>query len=63
VPSAGTPTEIIAALNNALVYDDILHRLAADGTKTLPGWPEAYENAHEKAKWYAVIKQPVVKAQ
>ena len=69
VASAGTPPEVIAklnaALNNALADGNIRQRLAADGTETLPGTPEAYaaDIASEEAKWGAVIKSAGVKAQ
>jgi hypothetical protein len=40
------PTEVMAelntAINNALAEDDILHRVAAAGTMTLPGRAKAY---------------------
>ena len=66
---AGTPPEVVAklnaALNNALADDGIRQRLAADGTETLPGTPEAYaaDIAGEEAKWGAIIKQTGVTAQ
>jgi tripartite-type tricarboxylate transporter receptor subunit TctC len=69
VAPAGTPPEVIAklnaALNNALADGDIRQRLAADGTETLPGTPEAYaaDIAGEEAKWGAIIKQTGVTAQ
>lgn len=69
VAPAGTLPEVIAklnaALNNALADADILQRLAADGTETLPGTPAAYaaDIASEEAKWGAIIKQTGVKAQ
>ena len=62
VAPAGTPPEVIAklnaALNNALADGDIRQRLAAGGTETLPGTPEAYaaDIASEEAKWSAIIK-------
>jgi tripartite-type tricarboxylate transporter receptor subunit TctC len=68
VAPAGTPPDIIArlnaALNDALADDDIRNRLAADGTETLPGTPEAYaaDIADEEAKWSAIIKQTGTKA-
>jgi tripartite-type tricarboxylate transporter receptor subunit TctC len=69
VAPAGTPPEVVAklnaALNNALADDDVRQRLAADGTETLPGTPEAYaaDIAGEEAKWGAIIKQTGVTAQ
>ena len=69
VAPAGTPKEIIAklngALNNALADTDVRNRLAADGTETLPGTPEAYaaDIAGEEAKWGAIIKKAGVTAQ
>ena len=69
VAPAGTPPEVIAKLNaalhNALADVDVRQRLAADGTETLPGTPEAYaaDIAGEEAKWGAIIKQTGVTAQ
>jgi tripartite-type tricarboxylate transporter receptor subunit TctC len=69
VAPAGTPPEIIAklnaALNAALADDEVRNRLAADGTETLPGTPEAYaaDIAGEEAKWSAIIKQTGTKAE
>ena len=67
VAPAGTPPEAIArlntALNGALAGRDIRDRLAADGTETLPGSPEAYaaDIASEQTKWGAIIKKAGVK--
>jgi tripartite-type tricarboxylate transporter receptor subunit TctC len=69
VAPVGTPPEVIAkltaALNNALADDDVRQRLAADGTETLPGTPEAYaaDIASEEAKWGAIIKATGTTAQ
>ncbi len=69
VAPAGVPPEAVAklnaALNNALADTDVRNRLAADGTETLPGTPEAYaaDIASEEAKWGAVIKKAGVKAE
>ncbi len=69
VAPAGTPPAIIAklnsALNNALADADVRSRLAADGTETLPGTPEAYaaDIANEEAKWSAIIKKSGVTAE
>ena len=63
VAPAGTPGEAIAklngALNNALNDAEVRGRLAADGTETLPGTPDAYaaDIAGEEAKWGAIIKK------
>jgi tripartite-type tricarboxylate transporter receptor subunit TctC len=62
VAPAGTPADVIAklngALNHALADEEIKNRLAADGTETLPGTPDAYaaDIAGEEAKWGAIIK-------
>jgi tripartite-type tricarboxylate transporter receptor subunit TctC len=69
VAPAGTPPAVIAklntALNTALADDDVRHRLAADGTETLPGTPEAYgaDIASEEAKWSAIIEKSGVTAE
>jgi tripartite-type tricarboxylate transporter receptor subunit TctC len=69
VAPAGVPPETVAklnaALNNALADTDIRNRLAADGTETLSGSPEAYaaDIANEQAKWGAIIKKAGVKAE
>lgn len=69
VAPAGTPPEVIAklnaALNSALGDVDIRNRLAADGTETLPGTPEAYaaDIASEEAKWGAITKTTGTTAQ
>jgi tripartite-type tricarboxylate transporter receptor subunit TctC len=69
VAPAVTPPEVIAklngALNNALADEDIRSRLAADGTETLPGTPEAYgtDIASEESKWGAIIKATGTTAQ
>jgi tripartite-type tricarboxylate transporter receptor subunit TctC len=69
VAPAGTPREVIAklngGLNNALADAEVHSRLAADGTETLPGTPDAYaaDIASEEAKWGAIIKKAGVTAQ
>jgi tripartite-type tricarboxylate transporter receptor subunit TctC len=69
VAPGGTPPPVIAklntALNNALADDDVRRRLAADGTETLPGSPEAYavDIASEEAKWSSIIKKSGVTAE
>ena len=69
VAPAGTPADVIAklngALNHALTDDEIKNRLAADGTETLPGTPDAYaaDIAGEEAKWGAIIKATGTTAQ
>jgi tripartite-type tricarboxylate transporter receptor subunit TctC len=69
VAPAGTPGEVIAklngALNHAVADPDVSSRLAADGTETLPGTPEAYgaDIAGEETKWGAIIKKAGVTAQ
>jgi tripartite-type tricarboxylate transporter receptor subunit TctC len=69
VAPAGTPADVIAklngALNHALADDEIKNRLAADGTETLPGTPDAYaaDIAGEEAKWGAIIKATGTTAQ
>jgi tripartite-type tricarboxylate transporter receptor subunit TctC len=69
VAPAGTPPDVIAklngALNNALAEPQVRSRLAADGTETLPGTPDAYaaDIASEEAKWGAIIKKAGVTAQ
>jgi tripartite-type tricarboxylate transporter receptor subunit TctC len=69
VAPAGTPADVVAklngALNNALADQDVRQRLAADGTETLPGTPEAYaaDIASEEAKWGAIIKATGTTAQ
>jgi tripartite-type tricarboxylate transporter receptor subunit TctC len=69
VAPAGTPTDVIAklngGLNNALADAEVHSRLAADGTETLPGTPDAYaaDIASEEAKWGAIIKKAGVTAQ
>jgi tripartite-type tricarboxylate transporter receptor subunit TctC len=69
VAPTGTPQEIIAklngALNHALADDEVKSRLAADGTETLPGTPDAYaaDIAGEEAKWGAIIKATGTTAQ
>jgi tripartite-type tricarboxylate transporter receptor subunit TctC len=69
VAPAGTPPDVIAklngALNHALADDEIKSRLAADGTETLPGTPDAYaaDIASEETKWGAIIKKAGVTAQ
>lgn len=62
VAPAGAPPDVVAtlnsALNQALADDDVRNRLAADGTETRPGTPEAYgaDIASEEAKWSAIVK-------
>jgi tripartite-type tricarboxylate transporter receptor subunit TctC len=69
VAPAGTSDGVIAklnaALNHALADPDVGGRLAADGTETLPGTPQAYaaDIAGEEAKWGAIIKQTGTTAQ
>jgi tripartite-type tricarboxylate transporter receptor subunit TctC len=69
VAPAGTPADVIAklngALNHALADDEIKSRLAADGTETLLGTPDAYavDIAGEEAKWGAIIKATGTTAQ
>jgi tripartite-type tricarboxylate transporter receptor subunit TctC len=69
VAPAGTPADVIAklngALNHALANDEVKNRLAADGTETLPGTPDAYavDIASEQAKWGAIIKATGTTAQ
>jgi tripartite-type tricarboxylate transporter receptor subunit TctC len=69
VAPAGTPQDVIAklngALNHALADDEVKSRLAADGTETLPGTPDAYaaDIAGEEAKWGAIIKATGTTAQ
>jgi tripartite-type tricarboxylate transporter receptor subunit TctC len=69
VAPAGTPADVIAklngALNHALADDEVKNRLAADGTETLPGTPDAYAGdiASEQAKWGAIIKATGTTAQ
>ena len=69
VAPAGTPGEVIAklngGLNNALADAEVHSRLAADGTETLPGTPDAYaaDIASEEAKWGAIIKKAGVTGQ
>jgi tripartite-type tricarboxylate transporter receptor subunit TctC len=69
VAPAGTTADVIAklnaALNNALADEEVRQRLAADGTETLPGTPEAYaaDIASEEAKWGAIIKATGTTAQ
>jgi len=69
VAPAGTPGEVIAklngALNNALNEPQVRSRLAADGTETLPGTPDAYaaDIANEEAKWGAIVKKTGVTTQ
>jgi tripartite-type tricarboxylate transporter receptor subunit TctC len=69
VAPAGTPAEVIAklngALNHALADAEVHDRLAADGTETLPGTPDAYaaDIAGEEAKWGAIIKKTGVTAE
>jgi len=69
VAPAGTPQDVIAklngALNHALADAEVKSRLAADGTETLPGTPDAYaaDIAGEEAKWGAIIKATGTTAQ
>ena len=62
VAPAGTPPDVVAtlngAMNEALADDEVRKRLAADGTETLPGSPDAYaaDIASEEVKWSAIIK-------
>jgi tripartite-type tricarboxylate transporter receptor subunit TctC len=69
VAPAGTPGEVIArlnrALNNALADAEVRSRLAADGTETLPGTPDAYaaDIASEESKWGTIIKKAGVTGQ
>ena len=69
VAPAGTPAGVVARLNaaldTALEDDDIRSRLAADGTETLPGTPDAYaaDIASEEAKWSAIIRRSGVTAE
>jgi tripartite-type tricarboxylate transporter receptor subunit TctC len=69
VAPAGTPPDVVAtlnsALNQALADDEVRNRLAADGTETLPGTPEAYaaDIASEEAKWSAIVKLSGAKAE
>jgi tripartite-type tricarboxylate transporter receptor subunit TctC len=69
VAPGGTPPAIVArlndALNKALATDDVRGRLAADGTETAPGTPQAYgaDIAGEEAKWSAIIKKSGVTAE
>ena len=53
------------ALNNALADNEVRGRLAADGTETLPGTPEAYaaDIAGEETKWSEIIRKAGVKGE
>ena len=60
---AGTPRDIVARLNAALVAalaaDDVKTRLAAEGTEPLPGTPEDYaaDIDAEETRWGALVRK------
>jgi tripartite-type tricarboxylate transporter receptor subunit TctC len=67
VGPAGTPRAIVdrlnAALRQALALDDVLAKMAIDGTEPLPGTPEDYVALidREERKWSQIIRQAGLK--
>lgn len=64
---AGTPPEVMAALNAALqktlASPDLKERLAAQGTQLYTGTPDEYQRfiGGEKAKWAEIVKRANIK--
>ncbi|CAB3691731.1 twin-arginine translocation pathway signal protein [Achromobacter marplatensis] len=64
---AGTPPEVLAALNAALqktlASPELKERLAAQGTQLYTGTPEEYQRfiAGEKTKWTQIVKRANIK--
>ncbi|WMD20814.1 tripartite tricarboxylate transporter substrate binding protein [Achromobacter seleniivolatilans] len=64
---AGTPPEVLAALNAALqktlASPELKERLASQGTQLYAGTPEEYQRfiAGEKAKWAEIVKRANIK--
>ena len=64
-----TPRAIVdklnAALREALASEDVLRKMATDGTVPLPGTPEDYAARidREETKWSQLIKQAGVKVE
>jgi tripartite-type tricarboxylate transporter receptor subunit TctC len=69
VAPAGTPKPIVTKLNGALrqavMSDDLKHKLAADGTEPLASTPEEYaaDIDKEETKWSAIVKKSGAKVQ
>lgn len=64
---AGTPPEVLAALNAALqktlASQDLKDRLAAQGTQLYTGSPDEYQRfmSGEKSKWAQIVKRANIK--
>jgi tripartite-type tricarboxylate transporter receptor subunit TctC len=64
---AGTPPEVLAALNAALqktlASQDLKDRLAAQGTQLYTGSPDEYQRfmSGEKSKWTQIVKRANIK--
>ncbi|EJO33447.1 Bug family tripartite tricarboxylate transporter substrate binding protein [Achromobacter marplatensis] len=64
---AGTPPEVLAALNAALqktlASPELKERLAAQGTQLYTGTPQEYQHfiAGEKTKWTEIVKRANIK--
>lgn len=64
---AGTPPDVVAALNAALqktlASAELKERLAAQGTQLYTGTPDEYQRfiAAEKAKWAQIVKRANIK--
>lgn len=64
---AGTPPDVVAALNAALqktlASTELKERLAAQGTQLYTGTPDEYQRfiATEKAKWAQIVKRANIK--
>lgn len=69
VAPASTPppaiTRLNAALNAALLNEDVRRRLSIDGVEALPSTPEEYsaDIAREEAKWSEIVKKSGAKAE
>lgn len=64
---AGTPPEVLAALNAALqktlALPELKDRLAAQGTQLYSGTPDEYQRfiSNEKTKWVQIVKRANIK--
>jgi tripartite-type tricarboxylate transporter receptor subunit TctC len=69
VAPAGTPKNVIATLNKALrqavLSEELKHKLAADGTEPLASTAEEYaaDIDREETKWSKIVKESGAKAQ
>ena len=65
----GTPRAIVdklnAVLRESLASDDVLKKMAIDGTVPMPGTPEEYAAwiDREETKWSRLIKQAGIKTE